>query len=132
MTTMNATTTVTAAAVEGYEAIPMPSRALDTPDSGATARVAASDLHSITDVVVLEGVSHNSSHVSALLKRYAWRALLALISIITAIAVLVGQAILAASLTNTDSIISNVQAEVQSIVLATNGGAKGNSSSSAT
>jgi hypothetical protein len=127
---MNTATTVTAgAAVEGYEAIPMPPHASDEPDCGATARVAAEDLHSIADVVVLEGVSHNSSHVSALLKRYAWRALLALVSIITAIAVLVGQTILAASLTNTDSIISNVQAEVQSIMLATNGAAKGNGSS---
>jgi hypothetical protein len=126
---MNPTTTVTVAAVEGYEAIPMPPHALDTPDSGATARVTASEQHSIADVVVLERVSQNSSHVSALLKRYVWRAFLALVSIITAIAVLVGHTILGASLTNTDSIISNVQAEVQSIMLATNGAAKGNGSS---
>ena len=130
---MNATTTVAAAAaVDGYEAIPMPPHASDEADSGATVRVAAEDLHSITGVVVLEGVSNNSSHVSALLKRHAWRALLALVSIITAIAVLVGHTILGASLTNTDSIISNVQAEVQSIMLATNGGMKGNGNSSAT
>jgi hypothetical protein len=127
-TTTKPTTTVSTASGEGYEAIPIQPHALDTPDVGEEVHISASNLHTVADVVLLDGVSHSSSRVSALLKRYVWRAFLALVSLITAIAVLVGNTILGASLTNTDSIISNVQAEVQSIMLANNGGMKRNSS----
>jgi hypothetical protein len=94
--------------------------------------VTVTQLRTIEDVVVLEGLSCNSSsQASANIKRHVWRTLLALISIITAITVLVGQTILGASLTNTDNTIGNVKAEVQSIMLATNGGGDvtGNNSS---
>ena len=131
MTTTTTASTVTTAA-EGYEAVPVQSCALDTPDSGATVRITVGDHRTLADVVVLDGVSRNSSHVSAFLKRYVWRTLLALISIITAITVLVGQTILGASLTNTDNMIGNVKAEVQSIMVATNGGGADRNSSRAT
>lgn len=125
--TSNSITMTTITTVEGYQAIPTVrplASETTTPESGETAvHIADGDHHTIEDVVVLEGLSCNSSsHVSATLKRYMWRTLLALISIITAITVLVGQTILGASLTNTDNMIGNVKAEVQSIMLATNGG----------
>jgi hypothetical protein len=128
---MTTTATSTATTAGGYEAIPLQLLAASaTPDSGAAVHIAVGDHHTIEDVVVLENVSRNSSRVTARLKRYVWRTLLALVSIITAITVLVGQTILGASLTNTDNMIGNVKAEVQSMMLASNGGGGANRNNS--
>lgn len=88
-------TSIVKTAAEGYEAIQMQPYAMDT----------------IADAVVLDGVSRNSSQVSANLTRYVWGSLPALSGIITAITVLVTQTLICARLTDTDSTVRNAKAE---------------------
>ena len=62
-------------------------------------------------------LSHMTCISNARLRRYMWRAVLAVICLLTALAVLVAQTLLGASVVNTERMIGNVKAQVYSILV---------------